>query len=98
MSSLNFYANPSLCSDIHALHVRILTLQLAYHEALAVDFMPYAGKWSKQVVTPSVYVTVLGLCVGLFVCLYLIEYYRLQGTLQDTTNSFRATNQVQEKS
>ena len=40
---------PSLCGDIHVLHVRILTLQLAYHGALAVDFMPYAGKWSKQV-------------------------------------------------
>ena len=26
-----------------------LTLQFAYHGALAVDFMPYAGKWSKQV-------------------------------------------------
>ena len=29
--------------------VRILTLQLTYHGVLTVDFMPYAGKWSKQV-------------------------------------------------
>ena len=40
---------PSLCGDINVLHVRILTLQLTYHGALTVDFMSYAGKWSKQV-------------------------------------------------
>ena len=43
------YSKPSLCGDIHVLHVRILTLQLTYRGALAVDFMSYAGKWSKQV-------------------------------------------------
>ena len=45
----NFYSKQSLCGDIHILHVRILTLQLTYHGALTVDFMSYAGKWSKQV-------------------------------------------------
>ena len=33
------YSKPSLCGDIHVLRVRILTLQLAYHGALAVDLM-----------------------------------------------------------
>ena len=67
---LNFYTEPSLGGDIHVLNERILTLQLAYHGAITVDFMSYAGKWGKQVFNIqcvcAARVTVPGLCV---VCL-----------------------------
>ena len=48
--------------------VRILTLQLAYHGALTVDLMSYAGKWSKQAFnTQCVFYSTRSVCLS--VCL-----------------------------
>ena len=91
-SGLLCLEQPSLYGDIH-----IVCMCVDSHLAACLSWstnsrfhviMLISG--ASKYLTLSVYVTVLGLCVCLFVCLHLIEYYRLQGTLQDTTSSFRA--------